>query len=459
MPTDDRDEQFERALAHHLRHASPDSACPDTEILAAYHERTLSLEEMAQWKQHIAGCARCQESLVLLEQTENIPAEASEKEWLSIAENVAAAQRAPAVQLRVGLGEALTTALPRQSAASVPLGETRPRPSWRWLAPLGALAAAIIMSIGVWEVRIQHQQQMKEAEMTMNRTRTTALSQLPQQAPIQPRNEEILPQRSAQGPLSPRIRTSPSPEPVSSQKSLSPPGPGAPAASGNELVTTSQGGDALIAGQQQNLPAAPPPVSAYVAKSRTIDAAQPPTNSGAVAGAVPSPANREKDQILKPPSETVEVQSAAPAVTADSVQIMPVEKQKAPTLVQMAVASSRYIVSPGEKHAWRVGDSGTIEHSLDRGKSWKPQSSGVSADLTSGSATSDNICWIIGKAGTILLTTDGGKHWRQVGSPIAGDLGGIHATDATHASIWDVPNRISFETSDGGATWTRIANE
>ncbi len=72
MPSDDREEQFERALARHLRNASPDSACPDAEILAAYHERTLSPEEMTRVKEHLAGCARCQESLALVEQSEDV---------------------------------------------------------------------------------------------------------------------------------------------------------------------------------------------------------------------------------------------------------------------------------------------------------------------------------------------------------------------------------------------------
>jgi len=83
----------------------------------------------------------------------------------------------------------------------------------------------------------------------------------------------------------------------------------------------------------------------------------------------------------------------------------------------------------------------------------------VTADLTAGSATSNDVCWVVGKSGTLLLTGDGGKHWSQLSSPIAADLGGVHATNASHASIWDVPNRNSFETNDGGATWQRTANE
>ncbi len=79
MPSDDRDQQFDRALARHLRSASPDAACPDAEILAAYHERSLSLEEMAHWKAHIVSCSRCQETLALLEQTDSVAANDWEK--------------------------------------------------------------------------------------------------------------------------------------------------------------------------------------------------------------------------------------------------------------------------------------------------------------------------------------------------------------------------------------------
>ena len=46
MPAEDRDRQFEDALARHLRAdaGAGDSACLDPELLAAYHERMLPLE-------------------------------------------------------------------------------------------------------------------------------------------------------------------------------------------------------------------------------------------------------------------------------------------------------------------------------------------------------------------------------------------------------------------------------
>src|SRR5271154_4626151 len=93
MGSDERDQQFERALGRHLRGAEQYAACPDPETLAAYHERTMSLEEMSRWKEHIAGCARCQEALALVEQSEGALAE----EWQDERNLVAmSAARSPA---------------------------------------------------------------------------------------------------------------------------------------------------------------------------------------------------------------------------------------------------------------------------------------------------------------------------------------------------------------------------
>src|ERR1700743_2099425 len=78
MPRDDRDLNFEKALAGSLRssNAAPGNDCLDAETLAAYHERLLDPEEMAQRKAHIASCERCQEILAQLEATDGIAVEA-----------------------------------------------------------------------------------------------------------------------------------------------------------------------------------------------------------------------------------------------------------------------------------------------------------------------------------------------------------------------------------------------
>src|SRR5713226_3577193 len=91
MAADERDRQFERALAQHLRRAAAQPDCPDAEVLAAYHERTLAPEEMAHWKVHIAGCSACQESLALVEATESPVAEEREENNIYAGEFSAAA--------------------------------------------------------------------------------------------------------------------------------------------------------------------------------------------------------------------------------------------------------------------------------------------------------------------------------------------------------------------------------
>jgi len=157
----------------------------------------------------------------------------------------------------------------------------------------------------------------------------------------------------------------------------------------------------------------------------------------------------------------------APASTQQNTEVTQLQTAQADALEEKSLSGAnlldaaaedhRYIIAPGGKSAWRVGDVGKIEHSTNRGKSWKIEVSGVSVDLTSGSATSDKVTWVVGKSGMILRSTDGGKHWKQITSPISDDLGGIHATDEQHATIWDVANRVSLQTSDGGATWTAVA--
>jgi photosystem II stability/assembly factor-like uncharacterized protein len=81
------------------------------------------------------------------------------------------------------------------------------------------------------------------------------------------------------------------------------------------------------------------------------------------------------------------------------------------------------------------------------------QTSGVLTDLLTGSAASESVCWLVGRAGAILLTTDGGAHWKLLSSPLKEDLGGIRATDALHATIWNTRGIKYFATSDGGLTW------
>jgi photosystem II stability/assembly factor-like uncharacterized protein len=112
------------------------------------------------------------------------------------------------------------------------------------------------------------------------------------------------------------------------------------------------------------------------------------------------------------------------------------------------------IPTPLDQYAWRVSPGGKIEYSFDNSRTWETQKSGVTVDLIAGFAPSEKVCWVIGRTGIILLTTDRGKHWKKVSSPVKEGLAGVFAQDGKRASIWTASHKQSFETNDGGATWT-----
>jgi Photosynthesis system II assembly factor YCF48 len=456
MPDDVRDKKFDQALARHLPNAAPDSECPDAEVLAAYHERTLSAEEMSGWKEHIAVCNRCQETLALVEQTEHVSASGGEREKNLRPERLGAPS----------LFRAATAVHPSPASVIVAeirdeVGNLRRRPPWRSLISVGAIAATVIVWIGAREVRIQHRQQAYEAQIAQNRLSIPQLP-IPQAEPRANLKKEESPAKKLDS-LNPSEKKAvpPSP-PLASPKLVSPSAETvAPPSVANRSAVV-QNKKAMMGGTAGGM--APKQssrslASSYVAKSATANgtpshpAAPPDANVNRQVDA-----KEQVDTAVQGTAQRVQTQApSASAATSSTLEVNALDATAA--LVDLAAGNRRYIVAPGETHAWLLGAAGQIQHTTNGGKAWNLQNSGVIADLTAGSATSDKVCWVVGRAGTVLRTTDGGKHWKLLTPPIAEDLGGVHATDATHASIWNVTNRISYQTSDGGITWQPAANE
>jgi len=465
MPTDDRDRQLERALARHLSNASPDRACQDAELLAAYHERSLSPEEMAQSKEHIAGCSRCQEALAWIEESQSVLAEKSAGEEVEVQdeEMVATAITTEAAALGSRGEIRRTAAVAGESPVSTPPKSVRHLP-WRWVVPVGALAAAVIVWIGVREVQIENKVAKQNIQVAESREATPPPLA---PAPAAPTLDDTLQRKEPSVPR-PEVRQNPASRITPPAKLVQPPReeqmaggiPSAPPRSG----PSQQAGTLKRDYREQSVPKAAPtetptPAPDGAEKRGAFDVARAPAAPVGGVGGAPAnqPAEAKKQKGFPQATETVEV-TAAPALSASTadLQVLALNEKD---LVKLAAEDHRFVVAPGQKHAWRVGDGGAILHSTDGGKTWKKQKSGVTVDLASGSATSDKVAWVAGKNGTLLLTTDGGKHWKQITTPIKEDLGGVHAVDRTHASIWDVTNRKSFETSDGGETWKPSVNE
>jgi hypothetical protein len=450
MPIDDRDRQLDRALARRLSD-SRDAACPDAEILAAYHERTLSLEEMAEWKEHIASCSRCQEALALVEESEKVLAEDGKEQevedYLVRAEpsTLPEAQAAPPLGSRNLRPDATT---PRAADAPARLPAKRAsRLNWRWVAPVGALAAGVIVWIAVRDVEVGNQAAKHRVEIAENRTVPPAAASPPTAAPSA---------APAQNPAN----HNPAPTVRERHKEEQ-------AAGGVPEALRQSEQERPLEREYSALEAAKPDV-----KSSTAIVAQSEAKKSRAAGAAPAPstpvrngleanepaASDKLQQVPPQATQSAEVTAAAPTLnTSQSDLQMMVSDSK--DVMRLAAEDHRLIVAPGQKHVWRVGEGGAIARSTDGGKTWKKQNSGVTVDLTSGSATSDKVAWVAGKSGTLLVTADGGKHWKPIPTPITGDLGGVHALDQAHASIWDVSHRKSFLTSDGGETWMPARNQ
>src|SRR5258708_2057531 len=181
MAADERDRRFDKALARHLRSAAPageparlpafpasqGGACPDSETLAAYHERSLLSEQLNSLKEHIAGCAHCQALLAQLEATDQISLQAAEQV------EVLAEKESDSVMTARNLESFPAAAAPSQSqrapAAAPPKKSRRALllrgARWQWLAPAGAIAAGLLVWIALHENQPLARPSLKEVQI------------------------------------------------------------------------------------------------------------------------------------------------------------------------------------------------------------------------------------------------------------------------------------------------------
>lgn len=459
MPADDRENRFEKALARQFRvdtnvaGASAFSTCGDAEILAAYHEQALPPAQMLSAKQHIEACTRCQEILANLAATDEIPLAANPNRPLQ--ESAAA-------------GSAVRVLKPSTA------------PLWRWVAPAGALAAALLVWVTVHGPTPQLQPKAPQQTMAAK-----GVPASPVPSPEPPPRDNVKNKafaiagatRTQTPPASPRREMSNLSAALSKDKEsrVAPP---------DALALTDRNQSEYFALQQRYDSAAGRSDLDKNAQSVTGGISQLPRAEAKVPG--------QKNDVLAPsPKPAPPVGVAGGAVNgavAETVQVAPApqaqskfrtEKAAAPPVAsamalqqeidgtrrlnqeaQMRLANSMEAVTvsaPGGTVSWRIGAAGIIQYSSDAGKTWTLQPSGVINDLLAASAPSDKTCWIVGRAGTILRTTDAGAHWQRVRSPVQGDLLAVFAVDALQASV--SPAAGTYQTTDAGATWHKVASE
>ena len=456
-------------LVNDLRIRSGDSRCPESDTLAAYHERSLLPEEMNSWKEHIVGCARCQAILAELEATDSVPLQADEKEEVL----TAAAATAPAASEPSAVRIGASPVLPKKpTVISVSRGVR-----WQWLAPAGAVAAGLLVWVAWHENRtpiLKTPSETKTAKLEPRALPPSVTRDDREAASVdaagripKDRNAVVDGMLSKSGPEAKNLRQF--------EKS-GPPGHGARPESHADKEAFARADTALdslaATNRAQSQPAQDAKAGVAAAASQTVEvqtstASAPLQNQETQQNPqVQQNQMTEQKRVGASPSKQVERakkrKSEAPATGAAATPAAPPEAAafNGGAALQMAsVISPSQIAAPDKKSLYRAGHAGMIEFSSDGGASWSRQVSNVFVDLTAGSAPSDKVCWIVGGAGTILLTVDAGSHWATIHSPLAEDVSGVRATDALHAIIWNTGNTKRFETTDGGATWKPAASQ
>ena len=506
MAPDDRDRNFDKALGRHLRSSaspSPDAnvlggasserleeLCPDAEILAAYHDGSLSSEERNLWKQHVVGCARCQLVLAHLATPLDFPVHAG------------ANQEVVALQQNASFGRA---ASPAPIARPSPPHNLR----WLWLVPVGAVAATLIAWVSLNTPKPLETASSQPVEVAENR-QTPGVAPTEKSSRIAP-NEAAESERKDKGQLtapsaagaasatrdleSKRSQDQVQPTRQSPFQSAAKPahGPSLSQQKQEQQQGMGFGGAAAGALRKKSLeapastnagdnledvkrpqavppPPPPPPAPSFIADGSVSQSVG--GQAGSVGGAAPAPpapapastTNAAPPKAIAANADAISARSESVEVSAAPQTFANARAQEHATMRAAALQNPHVFWTPNGKQAWRIGPAGSLEYSKDKGATWVPQISGVYTDLFAGSAPTGKVCWIVGASGTILRTTDGGAHWSKLESPVTTDLTGIRATDATHAQIsvasGQQPAVIkTYQTTDGGATWSPLSTQ
>ncbi len=106
---------------------------------------------------------------------------------------------------------------------------------------------------------------------------------------------------------------------------------------------------------------------------------------------------------------------------------------------------------------WTLTSGGTLERSLDSGKTWqKVAIVGNSAKLYAVAASGSRI-WVGGSDGALYRSTDTGRNWTRIipatnGTELRGDIIGIEFASALNGQLRISSGKI-WITSDGGQSW------
>jgi anti-sigma factor RsiW len=492
MALDDRDRNFEKALARQMRANAPEAFdCPDAETLAAYHDRMLSPEEMTAQKSHIAACPRCQETLATLEITEAIPvgAEENERAFAKDAARVLSAVHAAPVFSN-------PTQIPAADAKGSSIAQMpKPKPYLRWAVPAGAIAAGLLVWVAInhsWNAQ-KEARRSAPVEIAENRERKT-----PELSAREPADQTAAPsvEPKTKAVLKDEIRRKQQLDAgaaIEQDKALAP---------GRTNTRAYEHGPRIAQNQTQNLnqyqvqngisnkdaelsknngiltvppQVEPPPGNAPQLTQRQAKA-PPPVEAPVPASADASAGRGAREdartgqltasvEVADAAKATVKAKTAAKekkAADAETKMLRRLESvqsvggMNAASLRDIKTSEENFIHTPDSGIFWFVAPSGEVFKTEDAGKTIHRQEIGAGIKALAGSSPDANVCWLVGQNGIVLRTADGGKHWVKIAAPQFVNFTSVSASDALHAALSDASGKVRYSTSDGGATWAAV---
>src|SRR5262245_59930912 len=129
-------------------------------------------------------------------------------------------------------------------------------------------------------------------------------------------------------------------------------------------------------------------------------------------------------------------------------------------------AALRAVQFVDRNEGWDVGADGAVWHSIDGGRTWERQPTGVRASLRGLHFLNPYTGWVVGReelphdggsVGVLLFTSDGGLSWRRSAANALPGLNRVQFLDEkTGFVVGDgtdpFPSGV-FKTADGGRTW------
>jgi hypothetical protein len=376
----DRGATIDRLLAGRAARNPGNStdACLDADTLAAWADDALEAGALAAAEAHAADCARCQAMLAAMARTTRLaPAQAVAPWW---------------------------------------------KPALRWLVPLTAAAAAVL----VWTIVPP-----RDGRLTVHQVSESADTTPPPSVATPPSSRD--PAAVAVAPPTPAVTPTPR----------------------RETQTLAEAKDVDLSRQIADPSRRSADLSRRSAEGAQAEGAQAEGAQAEGARAKGAKAENDKKRPAADPRALADASARTDRArtAAENAAAAPAAPAQPMAQTFSFGAPETIIVSSNPASRWRILQGGQVQRSADGGATWQLQNTGVTETLSGGSSPLPSVCWLVGPKGIVLRTTDG-RSWNRVRFPEVVPLASIRATDGDNAVVTTEDGR-QFATDDGGRTWAR----